>query len=213
MENINQNITQTLFIPPQTNTYTQWGETILILFFIFCIFVAILILYIYVNKNDYQNKISVISSAHLFGEDPQKKFENYIKNAQSQAITNANSDIYNKNDQINTVANRLQNNTDRLSSKIVNDAASNSNVSNNLGIIMQKNITLLKDTMQKMAGVFMLNTYISDGAIKTVNSVNGSSLNTLVKSISDVNDAKMGPTSAPTPTPNPLELARLLNVA
>ena len=207
--NNNQNITQTLFIPPQTNAYTQWGETILILFFICCIFVAILILYIYINKNDYQNKISVISSAHLFGEDPQTKFEKYIKNAHSEAIINANSDIYNKNDQINTVANRLQNNTDRLSSKIVNDAASNSNVSNNLGIIMQKNIALLKDTMQKMAGVFMLNTYISDGAVKTVNSVNGSSINTLVKSISDVNDAKTvvsGPTAGPTsgPTTKPI---------
>lgn len=165
----------TLFIPPTATGLMQWGQTFLILMFLVIMFVSIILVYVYYNMADYQNRIDVISFAYLFGGNPQQQFQQYIKNTQTEIVASAMNTMQNATDQLNTTNSRLSDKADRLAKQMVVDVPNSNAQANNLGISIQKNIAQVRDTVSKLGGAFMLNNYMTDGAIKTVQSLNGPS--------------------------------------
>jgi len=161
----------TFFIPPETSEFMEWGQTILVILFLAAMFISIILMYIYSNLNEYQNRISVITNAYLFGQNPEQKFQTYIKNAQAESLATAINTIQSTNQNLNTTNYRLNDKANRLANQVSVDVPNQYAQSNNLGISIQKNIGEIRDTISKLGGAFMLNNYMSNGAVKTVQSV------------------------------------------
>ena len=166
------------FVPPDDTLYMQWGQTIMVLLFLVVLFISIILIYIYSNLNEYQNRISVITNAYLFGENPQQKFQTYIKNAQSESIATAINNIQSINQNLNTTNYRLNDKANRLAKQVNVDIPNQYAQSNNLGISIQKNVGEIRDTISKLGGAFVLNNYMTNGAIKTVQSMSSPSSET-----------------------------------
>jgi hypothetical protein len=160
------------FIPPVMNNFMQWGETIMVIVFILALFFVILLLYVYVNLNEYKTRISVISNAALFGQDPQSMFQYYIKNAQAESIATAMNNIQTTTQDINAETYRLNDKSTLLSRQMANDVPSSNAESNSLGISIQKGISQIRDTISKLGGAFVLNNYMNKGAVQTTQSPN-----------------------------------------
>lgn len=158
------------FVPPETNEFMEWGQTILVIIFLAAMFISIILMYIYSNLNEYQNRISVITNAYLFGQNPEKKFQTYIQNAQAESLATAMNNIQSTNQNLNTTNYRLNDKANRLANQVAVDVPNQYAQSNNLGISIQKNIGEIRDTISKLGGAFMLNNYMSNGAVKTVQS-------------------------------------------
>jgi hypothetical protein len=161
----------TLFVPPTTSGFMQWGETMMILGAFIAMFISIILVYIYYNLRDYQNRISVITNAYLFGANPQQRFEQYIKNTQSEVVGSAMTTIQNATNQLNSTNTRLNDKANRLAKQVDVDVPNNNAETNNLGISIQTNVAQIRDTISKLGGAFMLNNYMTDGAVKTVQSL------------------------------------------
>jgi len=160
------------FIPPVMNNFMQWGETIMVIVFILALFFVILLLYVYVNLNEYKTRISVISNAALFGQDPQSMFQYYIKNAQAESIATAMNNIQTTTQDINAETYRLNDKSTLLSRQMANDVPSSNAESNSLGVSIQKGISQIRDTISKLGGAFVLNNYMNKGAVQTTQSPN-----------------------------------------
>jgi len=156
------------FIPPSTHQYTKWGQTFMVFALFGLMFLGIAFAYIYSNANEYQNRISVITNAYLFGKNPQQQFEQYIKNSQGEIISAVMKDIQSSSMNLGTVNARLDNSASRLSKQVSVEVPDKYTETNSLGISIQKNIASLRDTISKLAGSFVLGNYIKDGAIQTV---------------------------------------------
>lgn len=159
------------FIPPVLTTYLTWRETFIVLGFFGVMFLAIVYFYVYSNLNEYQNRISVISNATLFGQNPQQEFEKYIRNTQTEAVAAAMNDMRSSAENLNTSTYRLDDETKRLSKQVSVDIPNNNDKSNNLATSIQKNIDQVRDTVSKLMGTMVLQNYITDGAIKTTQSL------------------------------------------
>lgn len=156
------------FVPPETAQYMLWGQTTLVCLMLLVMFLVIGFLYVYSNFNAYQNRISVISNAALFGRDPQTMFETYIKNAQAESIANTMNNIQSETMALDTTTYRLNDEANRLLHTVDTDVPKKYTETNNLGISIQKNIAQIRDTLSKVFGTFVLNNYMVDGAVKTV---------------------------------------------
>ncbi len=165
-----EDVMKKYFIPPQTSQFTKWGQAIMVILLFGIMFIGILFAYIYANYTDYQNRISVISNAYLFGKDPQQQFEQYMKNSEGELISSVMNNIQSTSNNLETVDARLNSSASRLSNKVQTEVPDKYAESNSLGISIQKNIASLRDTMSKLAGSFVLGNYIKDGAINTVKS-------------------------------------------
>ena len=158
------------FSPPDTYQYMKWGQTIMVILLFGVMFLSILFAYVYANYTDYQNRIAVITNSYLFGEDPQKKFEQYMKNSQGEVISAVMNDIQSSSMDLGTINARLDSSASRLSKQVTTEVPAQYTETNSLGISIQKNVAKLRDTISKLAGSFILGNYITDGAIKTVQS-------------------------------------------
>jgi ABC-type multidrug transport system fused ATPase/permease subunit len=158
------------FIPPKTIEYYKWGQAIVIFIFFGLMFVGILFAYVYANFTDYQNRISVITNAYLFGKDPEGKFEQYMRNSQGEIISTVMNDIKSSAMNLETVNARLDSAATRLDTKVQTEVPKKYVESNSLGVSIQQNIAKLRDTISKMGGAFVLGNYVKDGAINTVKS-------------------------------------------
>lgn len=165
-----ENVFNKYYIPPDTTQYMKWGQTFMVFILFGAMFVSMLFAYVYANYTDYQNRISVITNAYLFGEDPQKTFEQYMKNSQGEVISAVMNDIQSSSMDLGTINARLDNSASRLSKQVSTDVADKYAETNSLGVSIQKNVAKLRDTISKLAGSFVLGNYITDGAIKTVQS-------------------------------------------
>jgi len=166
-ENI-ETILKRYFIPPNTFQFMRWGQAIMIFLLFGLMLIGILFAYVYANFTDYQNRISVITNAYLFGENPQTKFEQYMKNSQGELISSVMNDIQSSSMNLETVNSRLDSNASRLTNKVQTEVPKKYIESNSLGVSIQKNIAKLRDTISKLGGSFVLGNYIKDGAINTV---------------------------------------------
>jgi hypothetical protein len=155
------------FVPPNTTQFMQWGQTIMVIVFFLVMFIAIAYWYVYSNYSDYQNRISVITNAYLFGRDPQNEFEQYIKNAQANNISTAVNAIQSNTTNMISESSRLNQSANRLASKVATELPKNQSETSNLGVSILGNIAKLRDSISKLGGAFMLNNYITDGAIST----------------------------------------------
>jgi hypothetical protein len=158
------------FIPPILTTYLTWKETLIILGFFGIMFLAIVYFYVYSNLNEYQNRISVISNAYLFGQNPQQQFEKYVQNTQTEAVVAAMNDMRSTAENLNTSTYRLDDQSKRLSKQVSVDIPNNNQKTNTLATSIQKNIDQVRDTVSKLMGTMVLQNYITDGAIKTTQS-------------------------------------------
>lgn len=156
------------YIPPDTMQYMKWGQTILVILLFGVMFISILFAYVYANYTDYQNRISVITNAYLFGENPQRTFEQYMKNSQGEVISAVMNDIQSSSTDLGTINARLDSSASRLSKQVSTDVPEKYAETNSLGISIQKNIAKLRDTVSKLVGSFVLGNYITDGALTTV---------------------------------------------
>ena len=167
VSNTIENVFTRYYIPPNTIQYMKWGQTFMVLILFGAMFFAILFAYVYANYTDYQNRISVISNAYLFGEDPQHKFEQYMKNSQGEIISAVMNDIQSFKMDLGTTNARLDSSASRLTKQVDTEVPDKYANTNNLGISIQQNIAKLRDTISKLAGSFVLSNYITDGAVKT----------------------------------------------
>ena len=158
------------FVPPVMNSFMQWGETFMILIFILALFVTILLLYVYVNIDQYRTRISVISNASLFGQDPQAMFQYFIQNAQVESIATAVNNIKSTTEEINTTTYRLDDQTTLLQQRVANDVPASNAGSTSLGISIQKGLSQISDMISKLGGAFVLNNYMNNGAVQTTQS-------------------------------------------
>lgn len=156
------------YIPPDTMQYMKWGQTFMVLLLFGAMFIAILFAYVYANYTDYQNRISVITNAYLFGENPQSKFEQYMKNSQGEIISAVMNDIQSSTVDLGTTNARLDSSASRLTKQVDTEIPDKYANTNSLGISIQQNIAKLRDTISKLAGSFVLSNYITDGAVKTI---------------------------------------------
>jgi hypothetical protein len=156
------------YIPPNTAQYMKWGQTIMVILLFGAMFISILFAYVYANYTDYQNRISVITNAYLFGENPQQTFEQYMKNSQGEVISAVMNDIQSSSTDLGTINARLDSSASRLSKKVSTEVPEKYAETNSLGISIQKNIAKLRDTVSKLLGSFVLGNYITDGALTTV---------------------------------------------
>ena len=156
------------YIPPNTAQYMKWGQTIMVILLFGAMFISILFAYVYANYTDYQNRISVITNAYLFGENPQRTFEQHMKNSQGEVISAVMNDIQSSSTDLGTINARLDSSASRLSKQVSTDVPEKYAETNSLGISIQKNIAKLRDTVSKLVGSFVLGNYITDGALTTV---------------------------------------------
>lgn len=156
------------FIPPNTFELMKWGQAFMVFILFGLMFLGIVFAYVYSNYTDYQNRISVISHANLFGKDPQQEFENYQKHSQTELMNTVMKDIQNAGTNLETVGSRLDSNAARLANEIDTNVQEKYAEANSLGISIQKNIASLRDSMSKLAGSFVLGNYIKDGVVNTV---------------------------------------------
>jgi hypothetical protein len=168
-ENV-EDVFKKYFIPPQSGQFTKWGQAIMVILLFGLMFIGILFAYIYANYTDYQNRISVITNAYLFGKDPQYQFEQYMKNSEGELISSVMNNIQSTSNNLETVDARLNSGASRLSNEVQTEVPEKYAETNSLGISIQKNIASLRDTVSKLAGSFVLGNYIKDGAINTVKS-------------------------------------------
>ena len=167
LETINQLMVK-YFVPPVTTMYMRWGETMMVILFFIIMFVGIAYWYVYSNYSDYQNRISVITNAYLFGKNPQMEFEQYIKNAQANSLGTAINNIQSATSEVVDESSRLNMSANRLAAKVAKDVPKNQAETSNLGISILGNIAKLRDTISKLGGAFVLNNYITDGAVATI---------------------------------------------
>lgn len=163
-----ETILKRYFIPPNTIQFMRWGQAMMIFVLFGLMLIGILFAYVYANFTDYQNRISVITNAYLFGHDPQTKFEQYMKDSQGELISSVMNDIQSSAMNLETVNARLDSNASRLTNKVQTEVPKKYAESNSLGVSIQKNIAKLRDTISKLGGSFVLGNYIKDGAINTV---------------------------------------------
>ena len=165
-----EDVIKKYFIPPQTSEFSKWSQGFMIILLFALMFIGILFAYIYANYTDYQNRISVITNAYLFGKDPQKQFEQYMKNSEGELLSSVMNNIQSAGNNLETVNARLDSGASRLSNQVQTEVPEKYAEANSLGISIQKNIASLRDTISKLAGSFVLGNYIKDGAINTVKS-------------------------------------------
>ena len=163
-----ETILKRYFIPPQTIRWSKWGQAFMVFILFGLMLIGILFAYIYANFTDFQNRISVITNAYLFGRDPQREFSHYMKNTQAELLSAVMNDIQSSSTNLETVNARLDSTASRLSNKVQTEVPEKYAQTNSLGISIQQNIAQLRDTISKLAGSFVLGNYIKDGAINTV---------------------------------------------
>ena len=165
-----ESILKRYFIPPDTMQYMKWGQAVMIFILFGLMFLGIIYSYIYANYTDYQNRISVITNAYLFGKNPEEEFRKYMNNNRGELINTVAKDIQSSGLNLETASSRLDSSTSRLSNEVQTEVPEKYAQTNSLGISIQKNIAQLRDTISKLAGSFVLGNYIKDGAINTVQS-------------------------------------------
>ena len=165
-----EKILERFFIPPSNIQFMKWGQAFMIFVLFGLMFLAIIYSYIYANFTDYQNRISVITNAYLFGKDPEGEFSKYMKNSQSELINAVAKDIQSSGLNLETINARLDSSAARLANEVKTEVPEKYAEANSLGISIQKNIAQLRDTISKLAGSFVLSNYVKDGVINTVQS-------------------------------------------
>ena len=161
------NIMEQYFVPPTNLGLMQWGQTAMVVAFLLIMMGSILYIYVNVNLTQYQDRISVISSAYLFGSTPQDKFKQFVKNSQAESIATVMNNIQSTADRANIANSRLNNQAGVLAKQVSVDLPNSAAQTNNLGISIQKNIAQVRDTVSKLGGALMLNNYMTNGAVKT----------------------------------------------
>ena len=81
------------------------------------------------------------------------------------------NDIQTASSNISTTNARLNDNASRLSRKIDTEVQDKYADANNLGISIQGNIAKLRDAISKLGGAFVLNNYMTNGAVMTTKDV------------------------------------------
>ena len=123
------------------------------------------------NINNYQNNINLMANAYLFGYVPQDKFVQYIKNTQYEAISAAMDNIQTNTQNININANRLDDNTTRLSRQISNNVTNESSVkTNKIGNQTKGMIDNVLTGIQKALENFNFSRYVNGNTVTTTQS-------------------------------------------
>jgi hypothetical protein len=156
------------FLPPVTSTFMLWGESATIVLFVLLLFFAIIMMYIYININNYQNNVNLMTNAYLFGYIPQDKFVQYIKNTQHEAIAAAMDNIQTNAENINLNANRLDDNTTLLSRQMSHDVMNKSNIkTNEIGKETKSMINKISNKISEALAQFNLSRYVKGNTVTT----------------------------------------------
>lgn len=158
------------FVPPTNLGIMQWGQTFMVAISLVVMMGAILYIYVSINFAQFQDRISVISSAYLFGSTPQSTFNQFVKNAQAESLATVMNDIQSTTDRASIANTRLNDQASVLARQVAVDVPNSTAQTNNLGISIQKNIAQISDTLSKMGGAVLLNNYMTNGAVRTTQS-------------------------------------------
>ena len=102
-------IPEKIFIIPPILTFLQmWGPTLTVFFFLGVFMFVLMWLYVYISFQGYQDRITVLSLGNLFNEDPQDRFETYVKQTAQESIAAAMQDVQSSKNDVITSVNRLQ---------------------------------------------------------------------------------------------------------
>jgi hypothetical protein len=131
-------------------------------------FLSIIYFYIRVNLDQYQNRISVIANATVFGLNPQQEFQKFIENAQAEALTSAMSNIQTTSEEVNTNSYRLDDKTQRLNKQISMDITNQTGKKiTDLGKTIGDNIGGILNNIKKSLSQFTVKSSMSNGAVKS----------------------------------------------
>jgi hypothetical protein len=155
------------FVPPTSPKYMEWGESILVIFFLAILFVSIILIYININIDEYQNRISVISNSYLFGINPQEKFKKFITDSQMESIATVMNKIESSKTDLDTTTYRLDDKAVRVSRQVAIDSSKNSSPSPSADL-GRSTFNQIKDIISKLSGSLLLSSYSTSGSANSV---------------------------------------------
>jgi len=149
-----------------------FGSMILVLIFLFLFLFFIYYLYIINNYENYKNNPSIMTSAWLFGGNPTQIFDNWTAQSQTDILNKKIADL-------NGYLIKTDKHIEDVSVKIhANDSAFEieKKIDEEIEVEVQKNISKLKDGLDKIAGTVALNSYMEKGAVSTTKKFEKSNL-------------------------------------
>lgn len=156
------------FVPPTSPKYMEWGESILVIFFIAILFISILLIYININIDEYQNRISVISNGYLFGINPEEKFQKFITDTQMESIATVMNKIQSSKTDLDTTTYRLDDKAVRVSRQVAIDSSKKSSSPSPSPDLGTSTFNQIKDIISKLSGSLLLSSYSTSGSANSV---------------------------------------------
>lgn len=165
-------------------------KTTSILLVLFCIsfFFWLILQYNYVVKNwdDVKCEKGNFYIAPLFGKSSKDTFEQCISSQIENSVKTEIGPIYDKIENIDNSINSFYNLQYNNSTTNIENNNKVQNTFTNLSINMQKNIVYVKNALNKILGALLLTSYMNEGAIKTTNSLEGSSFSKMIGNFNEI---------------------------
>ena len=172
-----------IYLEPKLKT-----TSVILVVFIIAFFGWLILQYNYVVKNwdDVKCEKGRFYIAPLFGKSSEDTFEQCISSQVDNALRDELGPLYDKIQNIDSSINNFTNLAYNNSSTNIENNNQVQTTFTNLSINMQKNILYVKNALNKILGALLLTSYMNDGAIKTTNSLEGSSFSTMMANFNSI---------------------------
>lgn len=172
-----------IYLEPKLKT-----TSVILVLFIIAFFFLLILYYNYVVKNwdDVKCEKGLFYIAPLFGKSSEDTFEQCISSKVDDTIKTEIGPLY---DKIQNIDNSINSFYDLQYNNSSTNIETNNLVQTtftNLSINMQKNILYVKNALNKILGALVLTSYMNDGAIKTTNSLEGSSFSKMMANFNNI---------------------------
>jgi hypothetical protein len=142
------------------------------------VFIWLILLYNYILKNwdDVKCEKGRFYIAPLFGKNSQKTFEECVRKDQEEALNKSLSGV---NKKISAIDDKIN----ELSDMVGTTKKSNIDVLTNT---IQSNLLYVKDALSKIMGSILLSSYMNEGAITSIQSLDNSTISKMVSKFNEV---------------------------
>jgi hypothetical protein len=181
--NSTENKTKFVYLEPKRK-----ATSILLVLFCISFFFWLILQYNYVVKNwdDVKCKKGNFYIAPLFGKNSKDTFDQCISSQIEDYVKTELEPIYNKIENVDNSINSFYDLQYNSNSETYIENNKVQNTFTNLSINMQKNILYVKNALNKILGALLLTSYMNEGAIKTTNSLEGSSFSKLIGNFNEI---------------------------
>ena len=185
MSNSDTSVTPKRFIYLEPRVKTS---SVLLVLCLIAFFVWLILQYNYViaNWDDVKCEKGRFYIAPLFGKDSQDTFEQCISSQVNDAVKNELGPVYDKIQNMDNSINEYYNLQYNNSETNIQNNNTVQTTFTNLSVNMQKNILYVKNALNKILGALLLTSYMNDGAIKTTNSLQGSTFSQMMSNFNKI---------------------------